>query len=188
MDPYLETPGLWSDFHPRFITYWCDALIDCLPDNNEARIGEKVSLVDVSPPRRRLIEPDVAVTQREPSRGPSPAPAGLATLETATLSLVIAEETHERHIEVLHRPDRTLVAVLECQAYPWTLREARPPLPIPLLPPDPDVWIDLAALFRTAYERGHYRRSLDYSAPPPVALDPPRLAWVMDRVRGGTPA
>ena len=79
MDPYLETPALWSDFGASFITYWRDALIDCLPENYEARIDEKVHLMEVSPPRRKLIEPDVAVTQREPSRIPSPAPAGLAT-------------------------------------------------------------------------------------------------------------
>src|SRR4051812_38433339 len=113
MDPYLETPALWSDFHARLITYWSDALIDCLPSNYEARIDEKVNLVEVSPPRRKLVEPDAAVPQREPSRVPSAAPAGVVTLEPVTLSLVIEEETHERHIEILHRPDRPLVAVLE---------------------------------------------------------------------------
>ena len=46
MDPYLEDPAFWSDFHARFITYWSDALSDCLPDNYEARIDEKVRLVD----------------------------------------------------------------------------------------------------------------------------------------------
>src|SRR5262245_7174752 len=113
MDPYLETPALWSDFHASFITYLRDALIACLPSNYEARIDEKVHLVEVSPPRKKLIEPDVAVTQRGPSRTPSPAPAGVAVLEPVTMSLVIEEETHERHIEIRHRPDRTLVAVLE---------------------------------------------------------------------------
>ncbi len=113
MDPYLETPSLWSDFGASFITYWRDALMDCLPENYEARIDEKVSLVEVSPPRKKLIEPDVAITQRAPSRIQGQAPAGLATLEPVTLSLVIEEETHERHIEILHRPDRTLVAALE---------------------------------------------------------------------------
>src|SRR5437867_2606885 len=113
MDPYLETPALWSDFHARFVTYWCDALMDCLPSNYEARIDEKVNLVEVFPSRKKLVEPDVAVTQRGPSRAPSPAPAGVATLEPVTLSLVIEEETHQRHIEILHRPDRTLVAVLD---------------------------------------------------------------------------
>src|SRR6476661_2991616 len=84
MDPYLETPALWSDFHARFVTYWCDALSDALPDNYEARIDEKVNLVEVSPPRRRLLEPDVGITQREPTRAPSAAPAGLAVLEPVT--------------------------------------------------------------------------------------------------------
>jgi len=91
MDPYVETPALWSDFHARFVTHWCDALSDCLPDNYEARVDEKVNLVEVSPSRRRLLEPDVGITQREPSRGPSAAPAGLAVLEPVTLSLVIEE-------------------------------------------------------------------------------------------------
>jgi hypothetical protein len=249
MDPYLETPALWSDFHASFITYWRDALIVCLPSNYEARIDEKVHLVEISPPRKKLIEPDVAVTQRVPSRAPSPAPVGVAVLEPVTLSLVIEEETHERHIEIRHRPDRTLVAVLEllspankeepgrtlylakrnallhhpvhlvevdlllkgqrlpleqdlppgdyfalvsrgdqrpaCQVYAWTLRQALPPIPIPLLPPDPDVWIDLGAVFRTTYERGRYDRSIDYAAPPPIALDAARLAWVTDQAREG---
>jgi Protein of unknown function (DUF4058) len=249
MDPYLETPALWSDFHARFITYWSDALIDCLPSNYEARIDEKVNLVEVFPSRRKLIEPDVAVTQRGSSRSPSPAPAGLATLEPVTLSLLIEEETHERHIEILHRPDRTLVAVLEllspankeepgrtlylakrnalvhhpvhlveldlllkgqrlpfeqdlppgdyyavvsradqrprCNVYAWTVRQSLPPIPIPLLPPDPDVWFDLGAVFTTTYERGRYRGSVDYAAPPPMALDTARLAWVTERARGG---
>jgi hypothetical protein len=253
MDPYLETPALWSDFHASFITYWRDALIDSLPSNYEARIDEKVNLVEVSPPRRRLVEPDVAaVTRRGPSRVASLAPAGVATLEPVTLSLVIEEETHERHIEILHRPDRTLVAVLEllspankeepgrtlylakrnalayhpvhlvevdlllkgqrlplnedlppgdyyalvsrgnqrpaCQVYAWTLQQALPAIPIPLLPSDPDLWIDLAAVFLTTYERGRYLRSVDYTAPPPIALDNARLAWVMERAQGGASA
>jgi len=249
MDPYLETPALWSDFHASFITYWRDALIECLPSNYEARIDEKVNLVEVSPFRKKLIEPDVAVTQRGLSRAPSPAPPGVATLEPLTLSLVIEEETHERHIEILHRPDRTLVAVLEllspankeepgrtlylakrnaivhhlvhlveldlllkgqrlpleedlppgdyyalvsrgdqrpaCQVYFWTVRQSLPPIPIPLLASDPDVWFDLGAVFTTTYERGRYARSVDYSNPPPITLDTGRLAWVTERARGG---
>lgn len=251
MDPYLEDAALWSDFHASFVTYWRDALIDCLPGNYEVRIDEKVSLVETSPPRKKLIEPDLAVTQRESSRLASSAPAGVATLEPVTLSLAIEEETHERHIEILHRPDRTLVAVLEllsptnkgepgrtlylgkrnslfyhpvhlveldlllkgkrlpleeelppgdyytlvsrgdrrpkCDVYSWTLRNALPAIPIPLLAPDFDVWLDLGALFRTTYQRGRYDRSVDYSMPPPVKLDNAMQAWVTERLGGGTP-
>jgi hypothetical protein len=58
------------------------------------------------------------------------------------------------------------------QVYAWTLRQPLPAIPIPLLAPDPDAWVDLAAVFRTTYERGRYARSLDYQAPPP-RLAPP---------------
>jgi hypothetical protein len=216
MDPYLETPALWSDFHATFIVYLSEALLDCLPDNYDARIKENVRLVEVAPPKSALID---------------------------------EEETHERYIEILHRPERALVAVLEllspadkeepgrsdylakrnallrhrvhlvevdlliggrrlppevglppgdyyalvsrgdrrpdCDVYAWSLRQCLPAIPIPLLPPDPDVWLDLAAVFATAYERGRYARSLDYAAPPPVSLDEETRRWVMERARGG---
>jgi hypothetical protein len=250
MDPYLEDPAFWSDFHASFITYWRDALSDSLPDNYEARIDEKVRLVEVAPLRRKLIEPDVALTQRSPSRAPSSAPGGAVTLEPVTLPLVIEEEeTHERYIEILHRPERALVAVLEllspankvepgrsdylgkrnallrhpihlvevdlllggrrlppednlppgdyytlvsrgdcrpeCDVYAWPLPHRLPAIPIPLLPPDPDVWIDLAAVFATTYERGRYARSLDYASPPPVSLSDEMRRRVMEQARGG---
>ena len=250
MDPYLESPAFWSDFHASFCTYWRDALADCLPGNYEARIDEKVNVVESSsPPRKKRIEPDVAITQRGPSQGMASAPSGVATLEPVTLSLVIEEEIHERHIEILHRPDRTLVAVLEllspsnkeepgrsvylakrnsllyhpvhlveldllrkghrlpleeelpsgdyyalvsrgdrrpkCDVYAWTVRHALPPIPIPLLAPDADVWFDLGAVFRTAYEKGRYARSLDYAAEPPAPFEGEAHPWVMERASAG---
>lgn len=252
MDPYLETPAF--DFHGSFLLYWRDMLNDALPSSYEARFEEKVNVVETTPPtmRKRLIGPDLAVTQSGPRRTMVPAPAGTATLEPVTLSLQIKEETHERHPEILHRPDRELVAVLEllspankeesgrtvylrkrnalirlpvhlveldlllkgqrlpleeelppgdyyamvsrgnerfkCQVYHWTMQQPLPPIPIPLLAPDPDVWIDLAALFHTTYQRGRYAGSIHYDAPPPIALDANRLAWVMEHARGAAGA
>jgi len=55
----------------------------------------------------------VAVTQLESFGFRSAAPAGVATLEPVTMSLVIEEEIHERHIEILYRPDRRLITTLE---------------------------------------------------------------------------
>ena len=69
--------------------------------------------------------------------------------------------------------------------YAWPLRHVLPAIPIPLLSPDPDVWLDLAAVFATTYERGRYARSLDYAAPPPVSLDDEARRWVMERARSG---
>jgi hypothetical protein len=250
MDPYLEDPAFWFDFHARFITYWSEALSEILPEHYEARIDEKVRLVEVNPSRRKLIEPDVALTRRESSHTPPPAPAGVVTLEPVTLSHIIEEEErHERWIEILHRPDRALVAVCEllsptnkeepgrsdylakrnallrhpihlveldlllsvrrlpleddlppgdyyalvsrgdrrpeCEVYAWTMRQPLPAIPIPLLPPDPDIWLDLAAVFVAVYERGRYARSLDYASPPPITVDEEARQWIMHRVQGG---
>src|SRR5581483_402078 len=154
--------------------------------------------------------------------------SGVATLESVTIPLVIVEEPREAYIEILHRPERQLVAVLEllspsnktepgrsvyltkrnallyqnvhlveldlllgghrlpfrkalplgdyyalvargdrrpdCDVYAWTIRQALPTIPIPLRAPDPDVLLDLATVFSTAYERGRYRRSIHYEA------------------------
>ncbi len=113
VDPYLEAQGFWPDFHASFITYWRDALTDALPDNYEARLDERLNLVELRPDKIKRIEPDLALTRREPAGAAAPAPAGVAVLEPATIPLVIEEESRETYIEILHRPNRTLVAVLE---------------------------------------------------------------------------
>jgi len=40
------------------------------------------------------------------------------------------------------------------EVYAWKVRQNLPTIPIPLDPPDPDVSLDLASLYATAYERG----------------------------------
>jgi len=134
MDPYLEDPAFWPDFHLTFIGCWREAIADLLPEPYEARLDERVNLVQMSPEVIKLIYPDVAV-----SHGPAPqqAPehgAGTLLLEPVTIphefleeehefleeehefleeEHEFLEEEHETRIEILHRPDRTLIAVLE---------------------------------------------------------------------------
>jgi len=125
MDPFLENPAFWRDFHSRYINYLCEALAERLPDNYEARIGERVSLIhrafppsipprgDYPPRTVKRIGPDVTVTRR---KGPEPARAsasGVATLEPVTVPNVVGEEVGETYIEIRRRPDRTLVTALE---------------------------------------------------------------------------
>jgi hypothetical protein len=114
MDPYLEDPAYWSDFSARFLTYLCDLVNERLPDNYEARIDEKVNLIETSPDRIKLIEPDMALSQDGPSPPGVVVSAGVGTLEPVTIPhLIVEEEQHERWIEILHRPERSLVTTLE---------------------------------------------------------------------------
>lgn len=63
--------------------------------------------------------------------------------------------------------------------WPIQLSDRLPRLPIPLLPPDPDVVLDLGAVVRDVYERGAYSRRIDYTHPvPPPDLTPEQQAWV----------
>jgi hypothetical protein len=114
MDPYLEDPAFWADFHHTFITCWREAVADALPENYDARVDESINLVQMSPEIVKLIHPDVAVS-REPRRVKRSKSKGAATLvlEPVTIPHEYLEEVRQARIEILHRPDRMLVAVLE---------------------------------------------------------------------------
>lgn len=53
-----------------------------------------------------------------------------------------------------------------------------PTVPVPLAAPDPDVPLDLAAVFRETYDRCRYDKGIAYAAGPPIALRPDDEAWV----------
>ncbi len=110
MDPYLEDPAFWQDFHWTFINYWREALADQLPDHYEARIGERVFLEEET----RVLEPDVSI-HRGRARAPRREEGGVVTLEPRSLPLAVTKPYRARrpYIEILRRPDRVLVTALE---------------------------------------------------------------------------
>jgi hypothetical protein len=114
MDPFLEGPACWSDFHFRFIDCWAVAIAEQLPPEYEANLGERVYLAEVDPETRKLIYPDLSVSEvirpgpAAPNRG-----TAVAALEPVTIPLQIVEGPREAYIEILHGPDRSLVTVLE---------------------------------------------------------------------------
>ncbi len=115
----IEQAGLWPDFHSTFINYWREALAAALPGAYEARVGEQVNLYEYEEPVRRF-GPDVALLIR-PDDFPSPRERattgeseGVALLEPVTIPLAeIQEEVRQPYLEIIHRPDRSLVTVLE---------------------------------------------------------------------------
>lgn len=60
----------------------------------------------------------------------------------------------------------------------WTLRDALPPLPVPLKGRDEWVKVDLQQVFSTVYDRGGYRYLLDYRRPVEPPLSDTDKAWV----------
>src|ERR1051326_6197037 len=100
MDPYLEDPAFWPDFHHRFIDDWCEAIADLLPEPYEARLNERVNLVQMSPEVIKLIYPDVSVSHGQPpARSPS-GPGGTLVLERVTTRRELLEESRETTIVI----------------------------------------------------------------------------------------
>jgi hypothetical protein len=248
MDPFLEHPAFWSDFHIRFINAWCEAIADALPPHYEATLGERVYLVEHDPEMRKRGFPDVAVVHDDSSPSvPGGSSSGAATLEPVTIPLAILEGPHETYIEILHQPDHSLVATLEllspankeqpgrteylakrraliyqqvhlveldlllgghrlpmekplpaadfyyllsrsdrrpdCDVYRWKLPKLLPTLPVPLRAPDPDIFVDLGAVFATAYARGRFFRRIKYAGPIPAVVSERDRAWVKSVVK-----
>ncbi len=70
------------------------------------------------------------------------------------------------------------------QIWPIGLREPLPTVPVPLLPPDPDVPLELQAAVDACFDLVHYERLLDYtSPPPPPPLNDVDAAWVDETLR-----
>ena len=76
---------------------------------------------------------------------------------------------------VCRRQERPRVRV-----YPWTLRHRLPTIPIPLDDDDPDVPLDLQAVFTTVYDRAGYDYGLAYRRPLEPPLAEGDLAWAQE--------
>jgi hypothetical protein len=113
MDPYLESPAHWSDFHDRFINTLCETIADTLPDEYFARICEDVVLLEPDDIRFQM-QPDVLVGSDSPSHVSGGTGRGAATLEPTTLANVIPLDPRtERAIEVIRLPDAEVVTAVE---------------------------------------------------------------------------
>jgi hypothetical protein len=65
------------------------------------------------------------------------------------------------------------------EVWPIQLRESLPTIPVPLLPPDPDVPLALQAAIDACFELVGYQRLLDYNRqPPPPPLSVEEAEWV----------
>ena len=78
---------------------------------------------------------------------------------------------------LLSRTDRRPIS----EVFSWSVRDPLPTIPVPLMAPDPDISLDLSAVFSTVYRRGQYERSIDYAVPLDLPLSPKDRAWAEKR-------
>ncbi|MCR4411716.1 MAG: DUF4058 family protein [Thermoguttaceae bacterium] len=70
----------------------------------------------------------------------------------------------------------------EVEIWPIALEQPLPVVPVPLLPEDPAVPLDLQRAFATVYDIFRYDELIDYSQPPPGPLRPDQAAWVEEQL------
>jgi hypothetical protein len=197
MDPFLEVSGDWRDFHLRFLNACADALAECLPTNYAARIEERFEDV-----KERWIEirrapdwrPVTIIELLSPSNkyghGHDDYLYKRVSLIARTIHLVEIDLLIGGHRLPMGRPlerhYHALVSRTEerplSNVYSWSIRDPLPTVPVPLLAPDPDMPLELAALFASVYRKGQYERSINYSVPIDVPLSAVDRVWVNQQV------
>ena len=113
MDPYLEDPGIWPDFHAKFINYLQEAIADRLPDHYSARVKEQIRLVDLDHGDAKRFDPDVNVARTGHRSSAVETRAATLLLEPTLVELEETGETRELSIEIIRRPDKSVVTVIE---------------------------------------------------------------------------
>jgi len=241
MDPYLEDPTLWPGLQQSLITYTRDALNPNIRPTYNARIGDRLYVVQ----SQRDIYPAVTLLQRPeqpvPAEGGAQTGGVAATPVTEPFIVIMPLSEHrEPFIEIVHNASGEVVTVIEIlspankvgqgheryrqkqkevmasQAHlveidllsqgqhtlavpkegldplpPWrylisvsrladrphqfevyalTLKHPLPTFRIPLKAPDPDIVLNLQAIFDQSYDNGGYEDFVDYDQPPKVPL------------------
>lgn len=109
MDPYLESSGVWPDFHSAFMVYCRDFLNDNLPDHYSAFIEERVQLVDLDADSRRSRHPDISIVRDD--RASQRGGGGIAVLDIEAITITVPEwvEETQGYINVVRLPEHELV-------------------------------------------------------------------------------
>ncbi len=116
MDPFLENPTLWPDLHQSLITYIRDALQPQIRPRYQARMGERVYLVN--PPYQPYFFPDIGLVRRPPLEtvGGAAAPVLEAeAIETDEPTILIRPQIDYREpfLEIYHAAGGEVVTAIE---------------------------------------------------------------------------
>jgi hypothetical protein len=203
MDPYLEDPAFWPDFQPTFVASLRELIAAALPEPYEARINS--NLAGRHDPLKGIRETRIEILHR-PERDLVTVVEVLSPWNKtgdgffeyrAKRKAILQQPVHLVELDLLPGgrrlpmgrplPDGDYYAYVSRSEdrpngaiYSWRVRDSLPPVPIPLRGPDPDITIELQAVFQVTFERGRYGRSLRYGKPPPAKMSEADVAWAIE--------
>lgn len=98
MDPYIERPALWADFHDALISEIRGVLQPLLRPKYAALMQDRLYVVE----SQRPIYPDVAVVRTSSARKRAPnGVASVAELDRPAVFKVVQDEVREPYIEII---------------------------------------------------------------------------------------
>jgi hypothetical protein len=110
MDPYLEEPTIWPDFHTTLIVAIKAELNQRLPPGYIAATDRHVWIERSRTRKRRVREPDVFVSR---TRSKASSASTLTTPAPRTITLPIPERKGRPYLKIMDARDRRVVTVLE---------------------------------------------------------------------------
>ena len=239
MDPYLDNPELWSAVHNRLIVAIADDLVEYLSEKYRVEI-EKRTYFSSDEESLLVGIPDVAVVTGQAAE-PQPQTVTRSLVKPESVRVPMAEEVHERYLEIREVSTGTVVTTLELlspknkcpgegriaymrkrnrvlasathlveidllrggkplpmdaahlgdyrilicrgdrrptgELYAFSLRQAIPPVPIPLLPGDEAPILNLQPLLNRVYSKGRYHLAIDDAQPPQPPFSSADAEW-----------
>lgn len=110
MNPFLEQPSVWEDFHCRFMTYAGESLAAQVRPDFFVKLEERVFIHEPSSDERRKLlgKPDIALFQADRIRDTPVAVVDPAVNRVRSIIATIPDVDIERHavIEIRDRHDR----------------------------------------------------------------------------------
>jgi len=113
MDPFLEDPIEWPDFHSSFINELRTHLAPAVSSNFVVRIEERVYIThQFDDPGFSYLIPDVVVTRGQLEPAPSH-PGFLRIKQPVMFEELYEEEIHDTYIEIRDKRSRQVVTAIE---------------------------------------------------------------------------
>lgn len=114
MNPYLEHPHVWEDFHYTFIPYARSALAVEVGPAYYVMVEQRLYLHEAEEKDRALIGvADVGVSRLPPASGPAPGPATATVSAPARVRLPRLSKKRVGYLAVYDRDGRQVVTVVE---------------------------------------------------------------------------
>lgn len=207
MDPYLEQPDVWPEFHnnlaaeiqgylnqrirPRYIARQvpvstCDYEIELFSvEIHAAGSRELVTAIEILSPVNKRPGHEAYRDYQRKRRNLLRSEANLLEIDLLRAGERPPVEppppTAPYYVVLSRASDRPRAPVWAIQ-----VAEPLPIVPVPLLAPDPDAALDLNEVLARAYERGGYDTEIDYSEMPPPPWSAQDATWIAERL-GLTP-